>query len=436
MKNAKPAVAATLIATSLLFGTPSSAGATQVKGELPRGGSYVLDTNPTLGAAAVGLWFRAPGAGYDNATPGISRVAATAAAAAPLASGKSLVELVHSAGGELSISVYPDIVGIDAIVPAGAAKRIVAAMTAAYFAPSIDDASVNKAQRDAAVHAVEQRYSSDSTLHDLLFAQLFAQGPAHYPPLPDSVAALAHIAPANVAAFAKRAFRSSNAVLTLSGNVDASSVAGVTDGSGVAAMDAPYDSTLDTSPAPATTIEGKVSGLGIAWVGPPISDERAATALDFIADYLFRDETGVVSKALVKSKSASYADGQFITLHDPGVMLVTIGGDDAAAAKERVLAEIAKLENPLDSKTFTAAREAFLYHIASDTQTPPQQADNLGWYAVEGGAAYAPGDSGGAYEQAARALDPQFVANIVKRYLHSPVTVNLVVTPAAKESAS
>jgi predicted Zn-dependent peptidase len=434
MRVRAPAAAATLIA-SLLFIAPCAAVAsTQVQGALPRGGSYVLDSDPTIAAAAVGLWFRAPGAGYDNGTPGISRIAATAAAAAPLASGKSLVELVHSVGGELSISVYPDIVGIGAVVPSEAAKRVVAAMTAAYFAPTIDDAAVNKAQRDAAVHAVEERYSSDLTLHDLLFAQIFADGPAHYPPLPDSVAALAHIQLASVSAFAKRAFRSSNAVLTLSGNVDSSSIQDVTDGDGKTATDAPFDSTLDRSPAPSTTAQGKVSGLGIAWVGPPIADERAATALDLVADYLFCDETGVVSKAL--EKSASYADGQFITLHDPGIMLVTIGGDDAKAAKDRVLAEIAKLEVPLDPQTFAAAREAFLYHIASDTQTPPQQADNLGWYAVEGGASYAPGASDGAYERAARDLDPQYVAGIVRRYLRSPVTVNLITAPPARESAS
>ena len=89
---------------------------------LPRGGSYVLDPDPTVGSAAIGLWFRAPGAGYDNATPGISNLAATAAAVAPLASGKSLYALVHTVGGELNIQVYPDIIGIAAVVPATSAR--------------------------------------------------------------------------------------------------------------------------------------------------------------------------------------------------------------------------------------------------------------------------------------------------------------------------
>ena len=163
---------------------------------LPRGGSYVLDPDPTVDSAAIGLWFRAPAAGFDNATPGISNLAATAAAVAPLASGKSLYALIHTLGGELNIEVYPDIVGIAAVVPASAARRIVAGMTAAYFAPTLDDTAVKTARANAAVLGVQQRYESDATLHDLLFKQIFAGGPAHYPPLPDSVAQLTSISTA------------------------------------------------------------------------------------------------------------------------------------------------------------------------------------------------------------------------------------------------
>ena len=118
--------------------------------------------------------------------------------------------------GELNIEVYPDIVGIAAVVPASAARRIVAAMTAAYFAPAVDDAAVKTARANAAVLGVQQRYESDTTLHDLLFEQIFADGPAHYPPLPTSVvAAHEHHRPRKSSAFAKRAFRAENSVLTL-----------------------------------------------------------------------------------------------------------------------------------------------------------------------------------------------------------------------------
>jgi predicted Zn-dependent peptidase len=320
-------------------------------------------------------------------------------------------------------------------VPSPAARRVVAAMTAAYFAPRIDDAAVKAARNDAAVLAVGQRYSVELTLHDLLFEQLFSQGPAHFPALPDSVAAIAKIPAGDVAAFAKRAFRSGNALLTLAGNVDASSIAAVTDGSGGADRDSPLDSAPSGS-SNETTASGSVAGVGLAWVGPPISDEKAATALDFIADYLFRDRTGIVTRALDADKSDAYVAGQFITLHDPGVMLVTIDAANAKNVKTQVLAQLAKMQQPMDARTFEAAREAFLYHIASDTQTPPEQADNLGWYSAEGSAGYAPGDAGGEYARTARGLDPQYVSDVVRRYLKNPVTVDLITVPPAKESPS
>lgn len=418
---------------SFAFVPSRAAASMQELSPLPRGGSYVLDPDPTIGTAAIGLWFRAPGAGYDNAAPGISNLAATAAAVVPLASGKSLYALVHTVGGQLNIEVYPDIVGIAAIVPAAAARRVVAAMTAAYFAPSVDETAVKTARANAAVLGVQERYESDTTLHDLLFAQLFANGPAHYPPLPTTVSQLTSISADQVNAFAKRAFRAENAVLTLTGNVDASSVAAVTDGGGSGSMDRPYDSTIAATPASSTST-GSVDGVGLAWVGPPIADQKAATALDFIADYLFREQTGVVTRDLDKSQSAALVIGQFITLHDPGVMLVTIGGDHEKQAEQRVLQALTALQQPMDRQTFESAREAFLYHVAADTQTPQQRADNLGWYTVEGNLEYAPGIGAGSYEQTARSLDPQYVADVVRRYLGKPVVVDLVATTPQKES--
>lgn len=432
----RAASVAAVFSVAMLASAPGAACAAiaQEQGTLPQGGSYVLDADPTVGTAAIGLWFRAPGAGYDNATPGISNLAATAAAVAPLASGKSLYALVHTVGGQLNIEVYPDIVGIGAIVPASSARRVVASMTAAYFAPSVDDAAVKTARANAAVLGVQQRYESDTTLHDLLFAQIFQSGPAHYPPLPTSVAALTSITPAQISAFAKRAFRSENAVLTLTGNIDASTISAVTDGSGRGAMDAPFDSTVAAQPRSATST-GSVDGVGLAWLGPPISDEKAATALDFIADYLFRDQTGVVSKDLDRAQSDALVAGQFITLHDPGVMVVTIGGAHEKQAEQRVLAALTALQRPMDPQTFEAAREAFLYHVAADTQTPQQRGDNLGWYTVEGNLEYAPGSSNGTYVRQARALDPEYIAEVARRYLGNPVVVDLIASTPQKESS-
>jgi predicted Zn-dependent peptidase len=427
------ASAAGLAAALLLPATSIAAAPAQQSGALPRGGTYVIYPDPTIASAAIGLWFRAPGAGYDDATPGIANLAATAAAVAPLASGRSLYALVHSVGGELNVEVYPDIVGVAAVVPSSSARRVVAAMTAAYYAPNVDDAAVKTARANAAVLGVQQRYETDATLHDLLFKQIFARGPAHYPPLPVSVAELTGISTEQISAFAKRAFRSENSVLTLTGNVDASSVSAVTDGSGAGSMDPPYDSPLSAAPASATA-SGPIGGIGLAWIGPPIADEKAATALDFVADYLFRDETGVVTKAIDAAAIDALVVGQFITLHDPGVMVVTIGGDHTQQVQDRVLDALSKMRTPMDAQTFNAAREAFLYHVASDTQTPQERADNLGWYSVEGNVGYAPGIADGNYFRSVRELDPAYVADVVKRYLQTPVVVNLMQAQAKEQS--
>lgn len=418
--------AAVLTAAGFLMG---AAAVPRETGALPRGGSYVIYPDTTVGSAAIALWFRAPGAGYDDRTPGIANLAATAAAVAPLASGRSLYALVHSSGGNLNIEVYPDIVGIEAIVPSTVARRIVAGVTAAYFAPAIDDTAVKTARANAAVLGVQQRYEADSALHDLLFRQVFAGGPAHYPPLPTTVAELTDISTAQISDFAKRAFRSQNAILVMTGNVDASSLEAVTDGSGPGQSDPPIDSPVASNPAPAN-VTGAVGGIGLAWIGPPISDQKAATALDFIADYLFREETGTVTRLLDRSASDAMVAGQFITLHDPGVMIVTIGGDREDGARDRVLAAISALQQPLDAQTFSGAREAFLYHVASDTQTPQERADNLGWYGAEGNPSYAPGILDGSYVASVRSLDPSYVAGIARRYLQAPVLVNMTAPPA------
>jgi len=409
-----------------------SAAAEPSTGSLPHGGSYAIYRDDTLASAAIDLWFRAPGAGYDNATPGISRLAATAVAASPLESGKSLVSMVRALGGRVTVNVYPDLVDVSASVPASSARRVVAAMSAAYFSPNVDADALKIARTDVAVLSAEEHYSSDDLLHDALFAQIFASGPAHFAPIPADLDDVKSITLDQVNGFAKRAFRSSNATLALAGNVDTSLLDAITAGA-PGSPQSPISSTLATAPAD-RTITAAVSGEGLAWTGPPISDERAATALDFVADYLFRDETGTISKSLDPTGDA-YVSGQFITLHDPGVMLVTIGGTKSAALESQVLSAIGAMQQPLDAKTFAAAREAFLYHLASDTQTPIEQADNLGWYSSEGNVGYAPSQAASTYWKAARSLDADFVASVVRKYLAHPVVVRLISTPS-KESAT
>lgn len=388
----------------------------QATGTLPRGGTYIVQSDPSVSQAVVQLWFRAPASGYDNATPGIAQLAAAACAVAPLAGGQSLSSLADSTGGDLNISVYADIVQISEAGPAAAARRVVAAMTAAYFAPAPDAAALQAAQRDAAVMAIERQFSPRLAMLDATFAQLFSSGPAHAAPVVLGSANGQNLALDTVTAFATRAFRASNAFLVLSGDVDASATSAITDGSGVAQPDAPFDSQLAQSPQD-ISLTGSVDATALAWAGPGIADEKAATAMDFINDYLFRSGTGTITRALARAGTHADVSGSFVTLHDPGVMVVTIDGSDSDAARTQALAAVQAMAQPLDASAFAQAQAAFVYHIASDAQTPLETAGDLGWYAAEGNAAYAPAGSNGRYVQIARSLDPQYVAQIVQRYL-------------------
>lgn len=423
----------TAAALAILLAPLGASADTLSTGALPHGGSYTMSIDPAVATAAVDLWFRAPSDGFDGSAPGIARLAATAAAASTLEGGKSLVALVRSVGGTLAIDVYPDMVDVSAEVPASAARRLVATMSAAFFAPQISADALKVARTDVAVLSAQQHYFSDDLAHNALFAQIFTSAPANQPPIPDDLSSIKSITLDQASAYAKRAFRSANAIFALAGNVDPSLLEAVTAGTPGPA-DGPISSAVASAPEN-KTIDAAVPGEGLAWVGPPISDERAATAMDFVADYLFRQNTGTVTKALDPTGDA-YVNGQFITLHNPGVMLVTIGGSKNAAVEAKVLAAVQAMAQPLDPATFAAAREAFLYHLAADTQTPQQQAANLGWYAAEGNAAYAPSSEQSSYWKAARSLDPAYVASVVKQYLAHPVIVRLIEASSKETTAS
>lgn len=399
----------------------------QRTGSLSGGGTYILRRDASAPTASVELWYRAPGAGYDNATPGVSRLAITALAASAPPHGRSLAELVTRLGGTLSINVYPDIAMVGASVPVAQAPTVLRALTHAYFEPAITTDGLKTAMRDCAIGAAESQFEPEHVLQDALFARIFTAGPAHFPPTPASARDFTKISEPVVKAFAARAFRRQNAFLTVSGGIEAGILSNMqAAGSGTpAAADAPLDSTLTT--APVNAVQGaQIAGLGFAWVGPPIADAKAATAMDFIADYLFDGDHGTIAQAVRTKQSDAFVNGQFITLHKPGVLLVTVAGGDANAARSQILAAAASMTKPLDEKTFDAARNAFEYHIMSQTQTPASRADNFGWYAAEGNAGYAPGDQSGEYVKAVESLDPGYVAEVARKYLQNPAIVQLL----------
>lgn len=431
----KSIAAAICLCVSLFAFTAIRAGATaqtasEQSGTLPGGASYIVRRDTAAPTVAVELWYRAPASGYDNANPGISRLAITAIAASAPPHGTSLAELVTRLGGTLQINVYPDIAMVGVSVPSWQAPAVIRALTSAYFAPSISDNGLKAALRDSAIAAAESRFDSDRILQDTLFTHLFTTGPAHFPPIPPSAQDFAKIAVGDVKAFAARAFREPNAVLTVAGSVEQTWLSNVRGGvpSGDGKQDPPIDSTLSNSSIDVTQ-SAQVGGMGFAWPGPPIADAKAATAMDFIADYLFDADHGTVASTVRKEQSDAFVNGQFITLHNPGVLLVTIAGNGASKFRPAVLDAISAMQKPLDARTFNAARSAFLYHILSQTQTPSSRADNFGWYAAEGNPAYAPGDVSSQYVQAVEALDPGYVADTVRKYLQHPAVVRLLTSP-------
>lgn len=403
---------------------------------LPGGGTGIV--RPLSGApvAAVQLWFRAPSIGFEPAPqPGIARLAAYAIAASQPLTGIPLGALVARAGGRFGISVYPQTVAISALVPASQSAAVLRAMSAVYFTPVLSQAGLKAAliavRQDARLRAIA---SPEETLRDALFSALFASGPNHFSPTgegtdPNSVSL------ESLRTFATRAFRAANVTVVLTGNVDSqladAAVEGRTDGGGAEAP-ASLSGELEKTPQTLTRI-GPVSGFGYAWSGPPIRSEQEATALDFIADYLFNADSGAVSRTLGGADVAINA--QYVTYFDPGVLYVEATGSEMRLARSAIDAGLSGIRTPLDPTTFAAARSAFEYHVLSDVATPLSLADNFGWYASEGNASYAPGadPETGRYLATIRALTPQFVAATAVKYLAAaPARVTL--TPAAPAS--
>ena len=410
------------------FHTPRAYAQTtpvETSGALAGGGTYIIRRDALAQTTAMELWFRAPAAGGDGKYPGISRLAVTAIAASRAPHGSSLAELVNRLGGSLTINVYPDIAMIGASVPSSDAPEALRAVTEAFFTPSITSEGLRAALRDCAVAAAESRFDSERVLQDALFAQLFTAGPAHYPPIPPSASDFTKIPQDELRSFASHAFRQNNAVLALAGAVDAKLLASVHSGASGPPADAPFDSRVTATPG-ATAKSGSIAAVGYAWAGPPIADAKAATALDFIADYLFDTDHGTIARAIQNAHADAFVNGQFITLHNPGVLLVTISGVNTAQIRKQITDAVSSMEQPMDAASFAAARKAFEYHILSQSQTPISRADNFGWYAAEGNAAYAPGASSGEYLKAVESLDPAAVAQAARTYLQHPAMVQVI----------
>ncbi len=411
-----------------------------VVSRLPAGGTAIV--SPAAGApvAAVELWFRAPSTGFGTKpVPSLARLAAqTVAGSKPLV-GDPLGTVVSNLGGRLAVTVYTDSVEVAAVVPASQASVTIRAMTTAFFAPVITEDGFRDAGRDVGREALFSAFDLETVVRDALFAELFRDGPQHYPALGDAKT-VGSLRFDDVRAFAVRAFRAGNATLVVSGAVDpsvvAAAVAGRNDG---VSSDVPERHAAPAVSATPGSVKGRFveeSG-GYGWVGPPIASEREATAMDFIADYLFRPDSGIVAQRTSAASPSVVLIGQFVTLHDPGVLFVAYAGKDAPALRAAIEDGLAAVRAPLGRAAFDASLASFEYHVLSDVATPAARADSLGWYSVEGAAEYAPalGGERGAYFRAAVSLTPDFVASVARKYLSkAPAVVTLGPERQAAES--
>lgn len=417
-------VRAALVGAALVLssaGAGSDAGTPAVTGTLAGGGRYIVRPAGGAPVAAVALWYRAPSSGFGTtAIPGLGRLAAAAVAASKPVTGTALSEFVRQVGGRLTVSAYPDSVSVSVLLPADRAADAVRAMTRSYFAPVLTDAGLGLARRSVLEDGVIRGYDHGAQINDALYAALFAAGPDKIPPF-GSTGAFATLTTETVRAYAERAFRPANAVLIVTGAVDPAVLSAALPGreGALPGPEAPAPETLARVTGP-VEVRGLQPGFGLGWAGPPISDEREATAFDFIADYLFYPDTGIVQKA-VRAYGTSLV-GTFVTYHDPGVFLLTSTGGEQPAVRSAIDAGLLDIRRPLQRAAFEAARNQFIYHILSDGETPSALADTYGWYTVEGNSGYAPGDGGiaGRYLAAAASLTPAFVAATAAKYLDRP----------------
>uniref|UniRef100_E6Q4B9 Peptidase M16 C-terminal domain-containing protein n=1 Tax=mine drainage metagenome TaxID=410659 RepID=E6Q4B9_9ZZZZ len=427
MKRLAPALLACAVLLPTFACVRANAEPGASLGHLASGASYSFAVDPASPTAAIGLWLHVPASGYSFERPGIADLAAHALADAPILEGRSLREMVESVGGTIEIEPSPNLLGISIVVPKAEAPATVRALAEAYFTGTIDAKSLDEARHETSVRAVEERFNIENELQSRLFAALFTNGPMHAPVYPNSASSLDAIHLQQVRHYAERAFRPGNASLSFAGAVDASLLTQIA-AVGRSGNDAPIESP-PVEGASTQSVQGSSPAIAIGFAGPPITSRDDATALDFVASALLDRELG---RAL-PLPAGGVAVARFVTLQGTGVFTIFGVGKDPKKMESVLLNDLARLRTPLSRPRFDRLLRAFRFHLASAIDVPQGLADNLGWYAASGDAAYAPGLPGGQYARSILRLTPESVAAAVRRYLEHPTTI--LMTAVAEKSA-
>ncbi|HEY5094628.1 MAG TPA: insulinase family protein [Candidatus Eremiobacteraceae bacterium] len=394
-------------------------------GQRPDGLTYRIIGGGASPTEAIEIWFRCPADGYDGSRPGIARLAALAIAD-DNRGGASLRDIANASGGEVAIQVFPAATEIGIVVPAYLAGAVQDAMLTRIFHPSLGDDAIKSAKLRMAEQLSLAGVEPDIYLRERLFASIFANGPYRDSTF-GTAATLDKMSLTDVQEYIADAFRPANAIVASAGLGSMDVYGAIATSSATTGQSQPLPhSSVRTSFEPVVLpvdSSTSVRAVALGWVGPPISDQRAATAMDFLSDYLMRDGYGTAALALAKAQPESEFDGQFITLQDPGIMFVGMWGTglDRRGAVSAIRAAVQRVvDAPLSDADFARASIAFQTHLLHDMDGPQPVADNVGWYFAQGATAYTPVDmifGTGGYEAAARSLTPGFVHDIARRYL-------------------
>jgi predicted Zn-dependent peptidase len=437
--------------TSAVAASDSNADVVQ-SGQRTDGLSYRVIGGGASPTEAIEIWFRCPADGYDGAHSGIARLAALAIADDDHG-GASLREIAGASGGDVTVQVFPAATEIGVIVPAYIAGAAEEALLERVFHPSIDDKAIKNAKLRMAEQLSLAGLQPDVFLRERMFSAIFSDGPYRDSTF-GTATTLESATLTDVQSFIADAFRPANAMAASAGlgslNAFGAIATSSTASGAQQASPSAQNSTLPHSTARKTfapvalpsdtSASASVTAVALGWVGPPISDERSATAMDFLSDYLMRDGYGTAALAITKTDPHAAFDGQFITLHDPGIMFAGVWGSglDRRKAVDAIRAAVQRVvDQPLSDADFAQASIAFRTHLLHDMDGPQSIADNLGWYYAQGAPAYTPVDlmfGHGDYASAASSLTPAFVNDIARRYLGSEPAV--VTSPDAGGSVA
>ncbi len=436
---------ALLALASLSFRAPALGASAQqpaVPGITQLADGLTLVTRSATASPTVSLevWIRCPASGYGSPQPGLARLTALSLVETKT-NGTSLRDDARRSGAQIAVSVYQESTEIAVSAPAYLSSAIIDRFNRDILHPHPDQAAFAMARQRLAAQQVASMEMVDQVLRDTLFAHMFLNGPLHDSSYGDPKT-LTALTLNDVNGFASRAYVPSNEIVVAVGQVN---TADINQRASAAAPSttppAPMpDSTLaafNDNPLMITRDSVQSGGVAIGWVGPPISDERAATAMDFLSDYLTHEDDGIVTKAVHQVDANAEFVGQFVTLRNPGVLFVTASG---SALGPTVLSATIRdavsgaLRGPLSKAEFDRARDAYVTHLLSDMQTSQGLADNYGWYFAQGALPYSPSATdvslAGDYFAQVSSLTPDYLYSVARRYLLArPAIVYLSRTP-------